>query len=81
MQVKSNYMNYFYIILLIVIMMFLYNRYEDKIARNNNGNYDGIQNYLLSDSSSLANIKKPIIWIPIYNEYNSRNWIDRKSVV
>ena len=75
MQVKSNYMNYFYIILLIVIIMFLYNRYEDKIARNNNGNYNGIQNYLLSDSSSLANIKKPIIWIPIYNEYNSRNWI------
>lgn len=75
MPVKSNYMNYFYIILLIVIVMFLYNRYEDKIARNNNGNYDGIQNYLLSDSSSLANIKKPIIWIPIYNEYNSRNWI------
>jgi hypothetical protein len=58
-----------------MVLLFLYNRYEDKLAREENmGNYDSIQKYLLN-ASSLADEKKPIIWIHLTYDYNSRNWI------
>jgi hypothetical protein len=53
----------------------LYNRYHDKLEREiTDENYSSIQKYLLTDSS-LADTKKPILWIPINYEYNARNWI------
>ena len=71
----KNYMNYFYAIIILTIVWFLYNRYEDKRIREENvGNYDAIQKYLLTDDS-LANANKPILWIPITYEYNARNWL------
>jgi hypothetical protein len=42
-----------------------------------NDNYNEIRKYLLNDSfneSALAKSKKPILWIHIPYEYNSRNW-------
>jgi hypothetical protein len=35
---------------------------------------EGIRNYLLNESS-LAKAKKPILWIHVPYEYNSRNWL------
>ena len=71
----KNYINYIYLIVILIVLWFLYNRYEDKRAREENvGNYDAIQKYLLNETS-LADTKKPILWIPITYEYNARNWI------
>ncbi len=67
-----------YIILFIILMVvgFLYRRYEDKLMREENiDNYDAIRKYLLNDTEDLATSKKPIMWIHIPYEYNSRNWI------
>ena len=48
---------------------------EDKRVREeNNENYDAIQKYLLRENIDLAEIHKPILWIHIPYEYNSRNW-------
>lgn len=70
----KNYINYIYLFIILIVLWFLYNRYEDKRVREeNNENYDAIQKYLLTDSS-LANTKKPILWIPITYDYNARNW-------
>lgn len=76
MSIKiKNYMNYIYLFVVFIGLWFLYNRYEDKRMRENDmGNYDAIQKYLGGDSS-LADEKKPILWIPITYDYNSRNWI------
>jgi len=71
----KDYINYIYLFIIIVVLLFLYNRYEDKLAsKNMDGDYSAIQKYLLSDSS-LADVKKPILWIPITYEYNARNWL------
>ena len=71
----KEYMNYIYLFIILLGLFFLYNRYEDKLAsERKEDDYSAIQKYLLSDSS-LADAKKPILWIPITYEYNSRNWI------
>ncbi len=71
----KNYMNYIYLLIVLMIVWFLYNRYEDKRMREENSeNYDSIQKYLLKDTD-LAKEKKPILWIPITYDYNARNWI------
>jgi len=71
----KNYMNYIYLLIVLMIVWFLYNRYEDKRMREENSeNYNSIQKYLLMDTD-LAKEKKPILWIPITYEYNARNWI------
>lgn len=59
----------------LLFISFLFQRYKDKLDREKNSdNYDAIQKYLINDSS-LAKAKKPILFIPINFEYNSRNWI------
>ena len=71
----EKYTNYFLLLVILVVLGFLYNRYEDKLSRERHvDNNNAIQKYLLTDSS-LAKNKKPILWIPISYEYNSRNWI------
>jgi len=71
----KNYTNYIYLLIVLMIVWFLYNRYEDKRMREENSeNYNSIQKYLLMDTD-LAKEKKPILWIPITYEYNARNWI------
>jgi hypothetical protein len=52
----------------------LYNRFEEKRKRDDTAeDYNAIQKYLLNDET-LANSKKPILWIHVPREYNSRNW-------
>lgn len=78
---KINYTNLAILVLLFILANFLYKRYVDKQKQNDLEN-DGkmIQKYLLSkhDKNSnniLEDDKKPILWIPIEYEYNSRKWI------
>jgi hypothetical protein len=65
-----------YILLLIVVIFtgFLYNRYYEKINNGKGENYAEIQKYLLGTNEDLVKSKKPILWIHIVNEYNSRSW-------
>jgi hypothetical protein len=44
------------------------------MREENNENNEAIQNYLLDDVT-LAKSKKPILWIHVPYEYNSRNWL------
>jgi len=55
----------------------LYKRYEDKLSSDMSARNDAaIREYLITDSDDLTGIvqTKPILWIPIHYEYNSRNW-------
>jgi hypothetical protein len=56
-------------------MGILYRKFEDKRLREEKKyNYEAIQNYLLDDET-LAKSKKPILWIHVPYEYNSRKWL------
>jgi hypothetical protein len=58
-----------------MVLGMLYRRFEDKQLRENTKyNSEAIQNYLLDDVS-LAKSKKPILWIHVPYEYNSRKWL------
>ena len=71
----KNYTNYICLFVILMVLWLLYNRYQDKLTSEEDyENYDAIQKYLLNDSS-LDNKNKPILWIPINYEYNSRNWL------
>jgi len=67
--------NLFILIFILIVLGFLYKRFEDKRMREENrDNYEAIQKYLLDDVT-LAKSKKPILWIHIPYEYNSRQWL------
>jgi len=84
MKLKTSKFNYVNLIILIAIFLlanFLYRRYIDKVKYSDLENDTNmIQKYLLSKSDKNSNNilednKKPILWIPIEYQYNSRNWI------
>jgi hypothetical protein len=64
-----------YSILLILLIGFIYNNWE-KRERNKKTleGYNLVEKFFLSDKKSLANIKKPFIWIHITYDLNSRRW-------
>jgi len=67
--------NYIILFVILIVLGILYRRFEDKRLREEkNYNYDAIQNYLLDDET-LAKSKKPILWIHVPYEYNSRKWL------
>jgi len=74
----KNYMNYIFLLAILLVVSFLYNRYKDKIDRENDSyNYEIIQQYLLTGEDLVNNsskITKPILWILISYHYNSRFW-------
>lgn len=71
----KNYTNYIFLFAILLATTFLYQRYQNKLDREDDSeNYDTIQKYLLNDPD-LAKDKKPILWIPIKYEYNARNWL------
>jgi len=76
---SNNYTNIILIIGLMFILAYLYNRYQNKQdTLNMTDNYEVIRQYLLTDpytDGNLGNVKKPILWIPVHYEYNSRNWL------
>jgi hypothetical protein len=60
---------------ILLVLGILYRRYEDKRERQESSDiYENIQQYLLDDDT-LGKSKKPILWIHIPYEYNSRQWL------
>jgi hypothetical protein len=71
----KSFTNLFILFFILIVVGFLYKRFEDKRMREENrDNYEAIQKYLLDDVT-LAKSKKPILWIHIPYEYNSRQWL------
>lgn len=67
--------NYIILFLILIFLGILYRRFEDKRLREDNEyNYNAIQKYLLDDET-LQKSKKPILWIHVPYEYNSRKWL------
>jgi len=72
----GNLTNLFILFFVLVVLGFLYKRFEDKRMREENkDNYEAIQKFLLDDVT-LGKSKKPILWIHVPYEYNSRKWLD-----
>jgi len=72
---SGNLTNLFILFFILIVLGFLYKRFEDKRMREENqDNYDAIQKYLLDDIH-LGKSKKPILWIHVPYEYNSRKWL------
>jgi hypothetical protein len=60
---------------ILIVLGFLYRRFENKrLQEETQDNYSAIQKYLLDDVT-LAKSKKPILWIHVPYEYNSRKWL------
>jgi len=71
----GNISNLFILFFILIVLGFLHKRFEDKCNREENkDNYEAIQNYLLDDET-LGKSKKPILWIHVPYEYNSRKWL------
>jgi hypothetical protein len=72
---SGNLMNLFILFFVLIVLGFLYKQYTNKLEREENGdNYEAIQKYLLDDKT-LGKSKKPILWVHVPYEYNSRNWL------
>jgi hypothetical protein len=71
----KSFTNLFILFSILIVLGFLYKRYEAKLKREEDGDtYEAIQKYLL-DGDTLGKSKKPILWIHVPYEYNSRNWL------
>jgi len=71
----ATIINYIILFSILIVLGILYKKFEDKrLKEEENFNYDAIQKYLLDDVA-LAKSKKPILWIHIPYEYNSRKWL------
>jgi hypothetical protein len=71
----GNLTNLLILFFILLVLGFLYRRFEDKVRREEDkDNYDAIQKYLLDDIT-LGKSKKPILWIHVPYEYNSRKWL------
>ena len=70
----SKYKNYIYPLTITLILSFLYNKYKTVEGDDEHmQNYKLVKQYLLNNSS-LAQSKKPIIWIHMVYEKNARWW-------
>lgn len=68
--------NVFILFFILIILGFLYKKFEDKrMQKESNDNYGAIQKYLLDDIT-LGKTKNPILWIHVPYEYNSRKWLN-----
>lgn len=67
--------NVYILVFVLFVVAFLYRRYEDKLSRlEQRDTYKAIQNFLLDDVT-LGKSKKPILWIHVPYETNSRKWL------
>jgi hypothetical protein len=70
----KSFTNLFILFFILVVLGILYKSYEDKRIKEESGDiYEAIQKYLLDDVT-LGKSKKPVLWIHVPYEYNSRNW-------
>lgn len=71
----KSFTNLFILFFILIVLGVLYRRFEDKMKREESSDiYESIQKYLLDDDT-LGKSKKPILWIHVPYEYNSRNWL------
>lgn len=66
-------LDYVYTLVFLMGSGFLYRRFIEKYENDDLREYKMIKKYLLSESS-IAKSKKPIIWIHVPYEINSRSW-------
>jgi len=72
---QGNLTNLIILFSILIVVGFFYKRYTDKMEREENGDiYENIQKFLLDDLA-LGKSKKPILWVHVPYEYNSRNWL------
>ena len=66
--------NYVYIFIMLLVSGFLYRRFVDKLNDHDDlRHYNLIKKYLLNDSP-IAKSTKPILWVHVPYEINSRSW-------
>jgi hypothetical protein len=67
--------NYIILAIIIIALGILYQKYCEKQSLIMPGDsFSEIKKYLLNESA-LAKSKKPILWIHVPHEYNSRDWL------
>jgi hypothetical protein len=67
--------NYIILFFILIVLGILHKKFEEKRMREENkDSSEAIQNYLLDDVT-LGKSKKPILWLHIPYEYNSRKWL------
>lgn len=67
--------NYIVLFIIIISLGILYQKYIEKLSKSLAfDDYGEIKKYLLKNED-LDNAKKPILWIHIPYEYNSRDWL------
>ena len=73
-------MNYLLLIIIIITIGILYRKYDDRINKlNSTDDYVYLRKYLLEDSIydlGKSKKKKPIMWIHVPYEVNSRKWLN-----
>jgi hypothetical protein len=70
----NKYKHYIYPLIITIVLSLIYNKYKNKEDEDEHmKNYKIVRKYLLNDSS-LAQSKKPIIWIHMTYEVNARWW-------
>lgn len=71
----KSFTNLFILFFILITLWVLHKRFNDKIKEEESGDIiEAIQKYLLDDNT-LGKSKKPILWIHVPYEYNSRNWL------
>ena len=65
--------------IILIMLAFLFNRHTEKQKKEHkmDNQYSAIQKYLLNENTTVKDLEKmdkPIMWIHIVNEYNSRMW-------
>lgn len=69
--------NFVLICVAIITLGILYQKYLNKQSKNIDlDDYSDIQKYLLKDTKYLLESDKPILWVHVPYEYNSRKWLD-----
>jgi len=75
----KSFTNLCILFIILIIVGILYKRYENVLKKEESGNiFETIQQYLLDDIT-LGKSKKPILWIHVPYEYNSRKWLHFNS--
>ena len=71
----KSFTNLFILFFILIVLGVLYKRFENKRIREESSDiFESIQQYLL-DGDTLGKSKKPILWIHVPYEYNSRHWL------
>ena len=69
-----SYTRYFILFIILTVIGVFYEKYKDKTEMDEQlEQYDIVKKYLLNESS-LANSKKPILWVHITYDVNARWW-------